>query len=556
MPAWTLAALVAIFQTGPMPLYSTRTLGVAWEMWQAGQFLVPYANGEPYSHKVPLLFWLIHAGWAVGGVGDVWPRLLEVGIGLGVLVLAARLARKLFRDDPGVEALAPWILAAFGYAFLFALQIMYEMLLCLCVLGALVALAGDRENRPRFGWFAVAVAAGLMTKGPVMLLHVAFPFLLGPFWSAWASHHRAAWYGRGALALVAAMAVLLAWAIPASMAGGEVYRHELFFMQTAGRVVDSFDHARPWWWYAQMLPALLVPWLLWPRAWQAAVAGLSRPRGTGLRFIACWLVPIAIAFSLVSGKQLYYLLPEAAGGAMLLALGLSRVGARGAPAPWWLGPWPLALVLLAGAAALAWLPGGVASGEVTSVWYIDLAPAAPAFALGCLGLGLALLACPRGDAAAARRIAVVSMAGLALVYVVFAQTLWPRFDLAPAAARIAAMQAAGTQVVHHDIYHNQFQFLGRLEKPLEVLPLHGHEPWLDAHPEARVIHYVETLTAADLANAEFVQPFRSDWLLIERAGTWGARLRGAPQPPAQPAQRHPEGYWPFRAVDAAHAPAP
>ena len=78
VPVWLIAALIAIFQTGFMPLYSTRTLGVAWEMWNSGQFLVPMANGVPYSHKVPLLFWLIHAGWFVGGVGDVWPRVLEV----------------------------------------------------------------------------------------------------------------------------------------------------------------------------------------------------------------------------------------------------------------------------------------------------------------------------------------------------------------------------------------------------------------------------------------------------------------------------------------------
>jgi hypothetical protein len=50
-PLWLLAALIAIFQTGFMPLYSTRTLGVAWEMWNSGQFLVPYSNSEPYSHR-------------------------------------------------------------------------------------------------------------------------------------------------------------------------------------------------------------------------------------------------------------------------------------------------------------------------------------------------------------------------------------------------------------------------------------------------------------------------------------------------------------------------
>src|ERR1700735_586847 len=68
LPLWALVALLAIFSHGPMPLYSTRTLAVAWEMWTHGHWLVPHINGEPYSEKAPLLFWLIHAGWFVFGV--------------------------------------------------------------------------------------------------------------------------------------------------------------------------------------------------------------------------------------------------------------------------------------------------------------------------------------------------------------------------------------------------------------------------------------------------------------------------------------------------------
>ncbi len=47
------------------PVGETRYASVAWEMWQRGDFLVPHLNGELYSHKPPLLFWLMHAGWAV-----------------------------------------------------------------------------------------------------------------------------------------------------------------------------------------------------------------------------------------------------------------------------------------------------------------------------------------------------------------------------------------------------------------------------------------------------------------------------------------------------------
>lgn len=49
LPLWAAVALLAIFSHGPMPLYSTRTLAVAWEMWNQGHWLVPHINGQPYS---------------------------------------------------------------------------------------------------------------------------------------------------------------------------------------------------------------------------------------------------------------------------------------------------------------------------------------------------------------------------------------------------------------------------------------------------------------------------------------------------------------------------
>ncbi len=555
IPLWLAAALLAIFQTGFMPLYSTRALGVAWEMWNSGNFLVPTSNGEPYSHKVPLLFWLIHAGWAVGGVGGIWPRLLEVLIGLGVLLLARRLARIVFRESPLVGQLTPWLLGAFSYAFLFSLQIMYEMLLALCVLGALNALVGrDAERRPWFAWFAIALGAGLLSKGPVMLLHAAFPFLLGPLWHPWARRYRARWYLTGSFAVLAGCAILLAWAIPAGYAGGEAYRNELFFMQTAGRVVDSFDHARPWWWYATVVPALLLPWLLWPRTWQATLAAIGGRRQTGLRLLVCWLLPVLLGFSLVSGKQAYYLLPELAGVAILLAAGFARFAERRQRPPRLAGAWLLAFGMFAVAAALLLLPGWVASGRIDSGALVDVSMASPWFAVAAAALGILLALTPRNDAAAVRHISTLAMAGACLAYTLFAQTFWVQFDLRPAAARIASLQDARIAVAHFQIYENQFQFLGRLTRPLDVVNSASVEAWSASHPQGRIVHYVSTLSAADLDYAELVQPFRSTWLVIERADQWVRRRRGETPPlPALPADRFPAGYWPYRKLAGAPA---
>ena len=121
IPFWIGIALLSIFQHGPMPMYSTRALSVAWEMWHQHSFMVPLLNGTPYSDKPPLLFWLIQLGWYVTGVSDTWPRVLEVGLGATELWLAMLLARRLFPGSDAVARATPWLLMAFSYGFLFRL---------------------------------------------------------------------------------------------------------------------------------------------------------------------------------------------------------------------------------------------------------------------------------------------------------------------------------------------------------------------------------------------------------------------------------------------------
>src|SRR6185312_5505438 len=69
---WAALVAVGLAARPPLPVDETRYLGVAWEMWQRGDFLVPHINGIAYHHKPPLLFWLMQAGWAVFGVSEIW----------------------------------------------------------------------------------------------------------------------------------------------------------------------------------------------------------------------------------------------------------------------------------------------------------------------------------------------------------------------------------------------------------------------------------------------------------------------------------------------------
>ena len=503
---WTASALVAIFQHGPMPMYSTRTLSVAWEMWTRHSYLVPYLNGLPYSDKPPLLLWLIHAGWAVGGVGDVWPRLLEVGLGALQLVLVWKLARRMFPEQPQVARAAPWVLMAFTYGFLFGLQIMYEVLLADCVLAALLCLtpAAQREA-PRFGWFALAVGLGLLAKGPVMLLHVSFPWLLGPWWNAWAQRERRRWYAYGALALLAGLGILLTWALLAAWSGGETYRHNLLFHQTAGRVVDAFAHAEPFWWYLPLLPVLIFPFALWPRTW-AALASLRRPFAPGLRFLFAWLGPVLLGFSLVSGKQAYYLLPEYAGFALLIAAALARLRGWRAGDSFWLGPWPLALLCAAAGVALIVLHLAIDPRRLADSVLATVQPHALPFGLLFAALSVVLLKPGKGEL---YRVAMVGLVATVAANGLFTLSLWPAYDFTPVANILAKAEAGGRPVANLESNDGQYTFLGRLTQP--VTQLHGMDAlkaWSTAHPDGLIITYPRRLSAEDRQHAVYIQPFR------------------------------------------------
>ena len=549
LPLWLAVALVAIFAAGPIPMHSTRTLAVAWEMWSRQQFWVPFLNGEPYSQKVPLLFWMIHAGWAAFGVNDTWPRVLAVLIGATQLILAQVLARRLFPERPWIARAAPWLLAALSFAFLFDLQIMYEVLLSAWVLAALVCLApAPHRAGPRWIGFALCIGAGLLTKGPVMLLHVGFVWLLGPWWSDYARRERPRWYGFGLLAMLGGCAILAAWLLPALRIGGAVYANELLFKQTEGRMADAFVHARPFWWYLPWLPAVLFPFCAWPRAW-AALALLRRPLGGSVRFLCAWLLPTFVVFCLISGKQTYYLIPELPAAMLLLAFAITRLRERGgriATGAGW-GPWPLALGSFALALALFALPGLVAHGRVHDHWLHDLSTMSAPFGVLYALLGALLLVRGRGEV---RRLAVASLVGSGAAYVLFALTLFPAFDLAPVSRLLARAQGEGRTIGNLDIYAGQFHFLGRMTRPVDRL-YEGQvlQDWARAHPRGLVVEYPDVLTPADLRYARYVQPFRSVWLIVWDAPTLAALRRGdTPPEPDRATELAPPGYWRYGAI--------
>ncbi|TCO83046.1 4-amino-4-deoxy-L-arabinose transferase-like glycosyltransferase [Plasticicumulans lactativorans] len=515
-PLVALAALVAVGLVcrGPVPIDETRYTAVAWEMWLRGDVLVPHLNGAPYSHKPPLLFWLINALWAWLGVHDWVPRLVPALAAAASLLLTGTLARTLWPDDPGTRVRAPWLLLGSLYVALFATFLMFDLLMTACVLVGLIGLA--RAWRAwRGGWtlFALGIGFGVLTKGPAVLVYLLPAALAAPWWAtaprplAWRR-----WYRALGLAVLAGAALALAWAIPAAVLGGEEYRHAILWGQTAGRMVKSFAHQRPWWWYLPVLPAILLPWALWPRFWQALLGRLRAGLGAGERFCLAWLLPGLLVFSAISGKQVHYLLPLLPAVALLIARGLGDLEPAG-PLAARIGAWLLVLpyALLGVALALAPLlavrqgwPAWV--GEVSPLWGVLLAAVALAWPW--------LLA--RGDAVP--RLPLLTVLCGVLVYAGPIRAAAPTLDGAPLAARIGERQQAGQPVAHPGKYHGEFQFAGRLAAPLVLIPSGGELDWARAHPDGALVLRHTRLSPEQRAAARYTQPYRQ-----RHAVLWDAR---------------------------------
>jgi len=482
-------------------------------------FLVPHLNGETYSHKPPLLFWLMHLGWVVFGVNDWTPRLVAPLFGLACLFLTRSCARDLWPGDRRVHDMAPLILLGFGFWTLFSTLTMFDLMLAFFTLLGLrgLLLAWRRGGVGGFVLLGLAIGLGALTKGPAILLHVLPAALLAPYWGGCLPGGPAKpLYGWGRwcfgilFAVIIGVVIGLAWAIPAGFAGGEDYRNAILWGQTAGRMVKSFAHQRPFWWYFAILPGLLLPWLVWPSLWRALwrLKASFRTDG-GLRLCLIWFASAFAIFSVISGKQLHYLLPEFPALALMFAYALCHLA--GTEGGFWARALPGLLTIVVGLLILIvpvvpiiprepeWFP------LLQNLWGL------PVIVVG------GWLLTGRFDRPEPRvfRIVLAPIMMVTAVHLAAAPALNAVYDLRPIARQLKAWEDEGIPLANFGKYHGQYQFLGRLTRPLAVLGQnHGDEvAFLNNNPNGRVVAYYKTVPtrAKPLRQYRFRQSIIAVW---------------------------------------------
>lgn len=556
---WAILTAVNLFVRPLLPVDETRYAAVAWEMWVRNDFLVPYLNGEAYSHKPPLLFWLMQLSWWVFGVNDWSLRIIAPLFSLATLYLSMAVARELWPDRSQVAELTPFILLGFFIWIVFSTLTMFDIMLAFfTLLGmySLLRLSRAGLSFKRWGLLGIAIGGGILTKGPVILLHVLLVAILAPWWLnavalnrtksfqgreglAGANQHRENdsfksphpdlppdgegayilkstacvglqqthfcwkhWYAGLVCAVLIGAAIALCWAIPAGMAGGDAYRNAIFLGQTSGRVVDSFAHKLPWWWYLQILPLLLLPWLTLKPFWE----GMARLKlqDFGVRFCLAWALPVFIAFSLVSGKRIHYLLPLVPALALVLARAVAQITEcnwRNVHVPFMTALGFLGLALL----LLPWLNDHYhwreALSSVSPIWGILL----------CLSAAILGSLAANNAQESVRYICASSITAILIIACGFFEVEGERYDTVPAAKKIAELMSEKRAVAFFgNKYHGQFHFAGRLTQPIEVIAsTNGLTSFASRNPTGYIL--VNYKSSAELPGSalSYHYPFKS-----------------------------------------------
>lgn len=511
---WVFLVFMGLISRSYFPIDETRYVTVAWNMWLNGDYLVPYLNGIAYSHKPPLLFWLINLGWKVFGVNDWWPRLVPSLFALATVLLTRTIAIRLWPNRPSIARNAPIILLASGLWVVYTTALMFDMLIAFfTALGAL-GLIISLQERSKKGWLllTLAIGGGLLAKGPTILLQLLPVALLAPWWSKQKLDAKT-WYLPIFYSVMLGAVIVLSWAIPAGVRGGEVYQHAIFWGQTADRMVDSFAHKRPMWWYLAILPILLFPWLLWGAFWKGIFSTHSIKQETGVRFAIAWALPVLLGFSFISGKQVHYVLPIFPAFALLIARYIENT-----PRSTRLHSLPISLIFLALGVGLLALPAYIHLHHDPATWLTQM-PAWLGASLILIAVGI-LVPAPQSPAKAAPQLAMLSLLSVICLMYGLMHAAGEAYDVRPISKQVKILESKRIPVAYLGRYPGIYNFLGRLTQSPEVVTRATIADWFTKHPDGKVILFFDDMKDAKRHSFEFAQPYKGMAIALMNCEQW------------------------------------
>lgn len=319
-----------------------------------GQWLVLELNGEVYSDKPPVYFWmLVPIYWLTG-----WelPAVMFAGSGLSAILLIAAmdyLGRTIGMAAEARTAGALTFIGGLG-AIILLHYIRMDLLFVALMLAGHATLHAHVFHK-RGTWVLVlgftAMAAGILTKGP---LAIALPLAAIVVTALWAGRWRGLFTRGMAIGFAVMIGWLALWALGVVLVEGwRFFVDTMVGRQVVARATDAFHHSEPFHYYFIMLPLVILPWT--GMVFALPVGG-GRPSLSALRarmkaaypgdILALSAMSNFLFLSALDGKSAVYLLPVVCYLHLLIGIALIERRAR-------IARWATAVIAVALAIALA-----------------------------------------------------------------------------------------------------------------------------------------------------------------------------------------------------------
>ncbi|MDR2261252.1 MAG: glycosyltransferase family 39 protein [Azoarcus sp.] len=294
------------------------------EMFERGDFLSTYLNGERRFDKPILIYWLQAASYlCLGGVlGAEWAFRLPSALAAIAWCLATwHFARRRFGPDAALAALAvaATALGPFAIGRAATADALLNLLLALALFDAWRYLESSRRA-PLLRCY-MWIGFGALAKGPIALIVPgAVTFLYCASRGDWRAWLRALGEPRGWLILAALTAP---WYGAALAIHGQDFIDGFIFKHNVKRFTGTLEgHAGSLFYYVFIVPLLLLPWT------GALMASLRRAKddcgrrtGSGLRrYLWIWAAFVVVFFSLSGTKLPHYALYGATPLFLLIAV--------------------------------------------------------------------------------------------------------------------------------------------------------------------------------------------------------------------------------------------
>ncbi len=332
-------AAIAIFAPGisslpPVDRDEPRYAVATTQMLQSHDFIDIHYQETPRYLQPAGIYWLQSIPTALFSTPEhreIWTYRIPSLLGALIAVLVtAWMASRLFGRQTG---LAAGIVLASCMSLGFEARIgKTDAALLASVVVAQFALMhaylGQAVSRRLAAAFWVALGAGVMLKGPIIVLVVASTTLALVLWdrrTAWLKSLRPIWGAPLALLIAAP------WYIAIGMiSAGQFFKIAVGHNLMGKVAVGQQAHGAPFGYHL-----LAFPLTFWPASLLVVLAAplvWRQRREPAIRFLLCWLVPSWIVFEAVKTKLPHYILPTFPAIACLAAIAL--FSPRAAVRPW------------------------------------------------------------------------------------------------------------------------------------------------------------------------------------------------------------------------------